>query len=656
MPDYYQYEDVNGQPIYRVVKKVSVDGKKKFYQQRRNGRGWIAGLADTKSVPYHLPLILRCIDSGSSEIWVVEGEKDADNAIEAFSVAATTNSGGAGKWTDEHSKYLLGAEVVYICYDDDEKGHEHAWQVHDSLKRIGVQDVRFRRPCIGKDVTDHINAGYSRYDLLKRKPPIQKAKNKPEKPEYEENHLPAAFQLAIDRLRELGPVTIEGDPEDHQYNALCPAHDDSDPSLSVQLAGSETDSVQIKVTCHKGCGMEEIAEALGMNPMAFTHKTIDENELDRAVAQELLRQRARIEAKRTLAEEALNTQPTDWTEWRSGTDELKIPLEPVQYLIEDWFAYGTFTLMVADPKAGKTRLAMNLMQALTENKPFLDKFSTSMAEGSRVLYLNYDMPENLFRTYLKDYSWQNPDRFIVQHLLAGQFPFWDKTHFDKFSEFALKENVQTLIIDTFAVASQGFVTDENSNTEVSAFCAEVRKLKEAASIPNVLMLHHRGRSKDEHSRGASAFDAAVDALWFLRMSDREDHAAPRSLRAIGRSVGKSPIELDYDLATERYTTTGAAHLSREDTKARVVKLGKFANYCKALKVYYDENGRWPRGKVARGFLVGENLVRNQLMTEAVAEGLVEHVSMVGRSYEVRLLELGLSTVNSAAASSAASDR
>ncbi len=47
-----------------------------------------------------------------------------------------------------------------------------------------------------------------------------------------------------------------------QYSALCPAHGDNSPSLSV----SEGDDGRILVYCHCGCTLEEIVEAMGLTP------------------------------------------------------------------------------------------------------------------------------------------------------------------------------------------------------------------------------------------------------------------------------------------------------------------------------------------------------------------------------------------------------
>ena len=45
-------------------------------------------------VLYRLPEVLA-----AGEVWVVEGEKDADS-LAALGIVATCNAGGAGKWSE----------------------------------------------------------------------------------------------------------------------------------------------------------------------------------------------------------------------------------------------------------------------------------------------------------------------------------------------------------------------------------------------------------------------------------------------------------------------------------------------------------------------------------------------------------------------------
>lgn len=50
------------------------------------------------------------------------------------------------------------------------------------------------------------------------------------------------------------------------FKAQCPAHDDPDPSLSIDVGDKAT-----LVYCHAGCTVPEICEAIGVKPMMLFH-------------------------------------------------------------------------------------------------------------------------------------------------------------------------------------------------------------------------------------------------------------------------------------------------------------------------------------------------------------------------------------------------
>ena len=154
----YVYEDVDG-PSFRVIRKPD----KTFPQESWTGSGWINGRNGTPDIPYNLIAVREAVERGG-RVYIPEGEKDCEAAREVGAVA-TCNPGGAGKWKDPLSTYLVGAREVVIVYDRDEPGYRHAWKVKASLKRAGVGRVRFARARKGKDLADHLDAGY-RLDQL----------------------------------------------------------------------------------------------------------------------------------------------------------------------------------------------------------------------------------------------------------------------------------------------------------------------------------------------------------------------------------------------------------------------------------------------------------------------------------------------------------
>jgi hypothetical protein len=79
-------------------------------------------------------------------------------------VIATCNSGGAKKWTDEHSEPLRGADAIVIP-DADVAGDEHLEVVKRSLTGIAKQVRTLRLPG-AKDPFDWIASGGTHDKLL----------------------------------------------------------------------------------------------------------------------------------------------------------------------------------------------------------------------------------------------------------------------------------------------------------------------------------------------------------------------------------------------------------------------------------------------------------------------------------------------------------
>lgn len=158
----YNYLDENGTLSFQKRRFVDQDGKKTFRQRRPDGKGgWINHLGDTPKILYNLPGIIKAMQN-NEEIWVVEGEKDAETLIQ-MGVAATTMPNGAGGWLSLHTDTLAGAKVLVIA-DNDEAGRKHAAYVLSELESAGC-DVQAFAPPRCKDITDFLNDGGDTMDL-----------------------------------------------------------------------------------------------------------------------------------------------------------------------------------------------------------------------------------------------------------------------------------------------------------------------------------------------------------------------------------------------------------------------------------------------------------------------------------------------------------
>ena len=142
----YDYTDEHGKMLFQVCRFVP----KTFRQRHKSPNGeWVWKMDDVRRVLYHLPEVLAATD-----VFLVEGEKDADN-LRKLGFVATTNPGGAKKWLGSYSESLKGKRVV-IVPDNDEAGKSHADKVARSI--LDTADRVYRFDLLeDKDISDMIH-------------------------------------------------------------------------------------------------------------------------------------------------------------------------------------------------------------------------------------------------------------------------------------------------------------------------------------------------------------------------------------------------------------------------------------------------------------------------------------------------------------------
>jgi hypothetical protein len=109
----YDYVDEADDILFQVVRFDPKD----FRQRRPDGReGWEWSVKGVRHVPYRLPELQEAI-ANDRTIVIVEGEKDAD-ALWKLNIPATTNAGGAGKWSPALNEFFRDVDVIIIPDND----------------------------------------------------------------------------------------------------------------------------------------------------------------------------------------------------------------------------------------------------------------------------------------------------------------------------------------------------------------------------------------------------------------------------------------------------------------------------------------------------------------------------------------------------------
>jgi hypothetical protein len=136
----YDYTDETGKLLFQVVRY-----EPKTFRQRKPDKekpdGWSWSVKGLRQVPYRLPELIEQIALGHT-VFIVEGEKDADNLVK-LGVPATTNAGGVGKWCEALNEHFRGADVVIIPDNDPQAKHPKTGELlfhPDGRPRLPGQD------------------------------------------------------------------------------------------------------------------------------------------------------------------------------------------------------------------------------------------------------------------------------------------------------------------------------------------------------------------------------------------------------------------------------------------------------------------------------------------------------------------------------------
>ena len=154
----YDYVNETGSLLYQVIRS----NPKRFSQRRPDGNGgWVENLDGTRRVPYRLPELLQ-----AENVYIAEGEKDADR-LASLGLTASTHSGGGGKWRDEFSQHFAGKRVV-ILPDNDPLGQDHARKVAHNLHGVAANVKVLSLPGLPDkgDVSDWLDTGHYKEELL----------------------------------------------------------------------------------------------------------------------------------------------------------------------------------------------------------------------------------------------------------------------------------------------------------------------------------------------------------------------------------------------------------------------------------------------------------------------------------------------------------
>lgn len=297
--------------------------------------------------------------------------------------------------------------------------------------------------------------------------------------------------------------------------------------------------------------------------------------LEAAVTKELTRLRASREARARLRAE--DRTPLVWAEDIRAV--LARGIEPVQFVIEDLAPVGSNVLLVAEAKAGKTTLVMNLVAAIVQGQKFLGRYAIDhLPEGSSITYSNFELSENMAANWLGAMLTGDPaDDLHALHVdqwKGSSLNLPDGEVEDELVEQLRLRRSSVWVIDPYSAAIDH---DENSNTETGAWVNAIDRIARRADLRLVVIAAHSGVAAkdggDLRVRGATRLDGWQSLKWMYTHDGDVNESPPgtiRYLKAWGRDVDVPQFAVDYDRPTRILSVAagaGGRTVSRDDTQA-----------------------------------------------------------------------------------------
>lgn len=288
------------------------------------------------------------------------------------------------------------------------------------------------------------------------------------------------------------------------------------------------------------------------------------------------------EAKRRLAEA---TNPYDVPEFKVIS---KIPDRP-QWRIEDLISTGSYVLISAQKKAGKTTLGLNLIRSLISGELFLGEFRVH--GKATVGLIDLEMSDYHLASWMKDVGLLgNPN--LVTMALRGQakaLGLFDDDRRENIVQQLQDLGVYVLIIDPLGPLLRAYGIDENSNTEVGQAVDLIYQMSQDAGVSELIIMHQHGKDDSIGARGASVLMDTPVALWQLKRDDRAGGLA--TLSTEGRD-GSLIRRLDFNDHTRTLTAMSAGDVYVPKTNEQAI-----LDALKAATMPLSGRDLWERAKV-----------------------------------------------------------
>ncbi|EWS99885.1 hypothetical protein N865_19970 [Intrasporangium oryzae NRRL B-24470] len=212
-----------------------------------------------------------------------------------------------------------------------------------------------------------------------------------------------------------------------------------------------------------------------------------------------------------------------------------------RFRIEQVMPSESNTLIVAQRKAGKTTVCLNLARSLLLGVPFLDAFPVQQATGT-VAFINLELSPAMLRSWASGMGIPG-NRLVTVNARGLGNPLETQQRRSQLADQLREYQVEAVIVDPFSVAFPG--EDANNSTEVRRWLSDIEEMARGdLGISDLIITAHAGWNADRRARGASALEDWPDSIIRLGLAGNS-----RTFSATGRDVSVQETSMGFDHRT-----------------------------------------------------------------------------------------------------------
>jgi hypothetical protein len=311
------------------------------------------------------------------------------------------------------------------------------------------------------------------------------------------------------------------------------------------------------------------------------------------------------------------------------------PVPETPWLWRGWVARGEIALVVADPKVGKSLLALGLAAAIRLCQPFLD----AECDCGKVGILDFENPLPEVHKRVRAFGITADDNaglaYFHMPLLDLASPEAESILHDLIERNAL----DLLVIDSVRRAAPGL--DENDSLSVSAVFTPLRRVSATTGCTIVCVHHARKRIGDSPTdagqmvRGSGDVLASVDCLLFLRSKQPGSFTIETvARRGLPHEPVQVRIEADEDGEAIRLVNEGPVAAREDKVEALLAKIitaleadgGTLERPVIAVRIGTDvRNGTFSRA-LKLGFQRGQLAKSEKVVGEPISYSLIPRLN------------------------------